>query len=1365
MLAECRLHEQPAHPVGADERHQLHGRASRGECGGSGRDVVHPDRYPVHLPGCAGPVDRHCQRDQQRCRRELAAPASNGSPITSFTATAFNAASAGSQVNTCSTSGALTCTITGLTNGTTYYISLQAGNTAGLSVRSNPRVAVTPSLTPGAVSAVTGVAGNGSVNLNWTPGSTGNSAITDYTIWYSSGGGYTQFADGVSTATSTTVTGLTNGTPYTFIVYAVNASGTGPASAASSAVTPLAPGVTPTASAPVSTADGFTFTITNYSAGTSYSQSAGVGAIVSRTGSAVTVSGLAPGSGTTVTIYAVATGFTTTSLSVPGTALQTGVAPTFGTVTRTSDGFTFPISNYIPAAMYTFSATNGAAVTQSGSTVTVTGLAPVTASNVTVTVANPGYTSASAAQSGTSLGAGTAPTTSAPVSTSDGFTFAITNYSAGTSYSFAATHGATATRSGSTVTVTGLAPGASSTVTISAAVAGFTTATAGVTGSALLAGITPTFGTATRSPSGFSFPISNFDIAATYTFVASSGTVTSTGAQVTVSGLTAGQTSSVTVTASRSGYTSASATDTNAALGTGTAPALGNNTQTVDGFTFDISNYSAGLVYTFTATNGASVTASGSHVVVTGLAPGATSTITVTVVDPNVSIASAAIGGSALLTGTAPTLSLPVAASAGYALTITNYSSSDTYNATATSGTASVSGSTVTVTGLAPGATATVSVTAARPGYTSASASAIGAALNAGTVPIASAPVSTATGFTFDITNYSAGTVYGLAATNGGVVSRSGSTVTVTGLAPGASSTVTISAAVAGYTTTSLDVAGSALLTGVAPTFAAGTRTTDGFTFQISNYDPTATYGFSATNGAIVTVTGSQVVVSGLAPGQSSDVTVTASSAGYTTASATQTGSALLLETVPTLSVPVSAVGGFGFTITNYSSAESYSATATNGATVTVNGSSVTVTGLPDGISSVVTVTAVQSGYVAASAQVTGSALPTGTVPAASVAVSTADGFTFAIANYDPATTYTLSATNGAAVTRNGSVVTVTGLAPGAGSTVTIFAVAAGFTTTTLDVAGSALLAGTSPVLTAPIRTLDGFTFQISNFDPGALYTFAATNGAVVTATGSQVVVGGLAPGQSSDVTVTAAVAAYTDGTSSVTGTALGTGTSPILSAPVSTADGFTFVITNFSPSDAYTFFATNGGSVVLTGSTVTVTGLAPGASSTVTVTDSSTGFADAFANATGTALIPTPIHPDSDSGSRPGAVGQPVAGGAQRVRQRTQWERPQRHDDGDPVAQSGGVRIHLLQQRRRRSGDSRARSRHRGCHHRRGQGHADLDARPRWCRADRRWAHDAAGRDRQRPRGRPQARRVPDCRAGRARLGRPDRLQARQQR
>ena len=59
--------------------------------------------------------------------------------------------------------------------------------------------------------------------------SNGGSAITDYVVQYSiNNSTWITFNDGVSTATSATVTGLTNGTLYYFRVAAVNSVGTGP---------------------------------------------------------------------------------------------------------------------------------------------------------------------------------------------------------------------------------------------------------------------------------------------------------------------------------------------------------------------------------------------------------------------------------------------------------------------------------------------------------------------------------------------------------------------------------------------------------------------------------------------------------------------------------------------------------------------------------------------------------------------------------------------------------------------------------------------------------------------------------------------------------------------------------------------------------------------------------------------------------------------------------------------------------------------------------------------------------------------------------------------------------------------------------
>ncbi len=222
-----------------DERHELRRRSARREQRRRRGGVHELNATPYTFPDAPDPsttVAAGVAGVAGAIEVTWLAPNNNGSPITSYTATAFDAPTAGGQVTTCTTM-ALTCTLSGLSDNTLYYISLQSVNAAGFSSRS-ARIAVATSLLPGAVSAVIGVPGDGQVALSWTAGGDGASPVSDYTVWYASGGSYTLFADAVSTATSATVTGLTNGTAYTFEVYAVNSGGTGPVSDASDPVTP-----------------------------------------------------------------------------------------------------------------------------------------------------------------------------------------------------------------------------------------------------------------------------------------------------------------------------------------------------------------------------------------------------------------------------------------------------------------------------------------------------------------------------------------------------------------------------------------------------------------------------------------------------------------------------------------------------------------------------------------------------------------------------------------------------------------------------------------------------------------------------------------------------------------------------------------------------------------------------------------------------------------------------------------------------------------------------------------------------------------------------------------------------------------------
>ncbi len=100
---------------------------------------------------------------------------------------------------------------------------------------------------PSAPQQLTATPGDRSVHLAWSPPKfDGGGPLTDYHIYYRSTGEWTPVnPSDRSTTTNVTVTGLTNGTAYTFWVIALNNMGTGaPAEIAN--ITPGAPATVPT---------------------------------------------------------------------------------------------------------------------------------------------------------------------------------------------------------------------------------------------------------------------------------------------------------------------------------------------------------------------------------------------------------------------------------------------------------------------------------------------------------------------------------------------------------------------------------------------------------------------------------------------------------------------------------------------------------------------------------------------------------------------------------------------------------------------------------------------------------------------------------------------------------------------------------------------------------------------------------------------------------------------------------------------------------------------------------------------------------------------------------------------------------------
>jgi uncharacterized repeat protein (TIGR01451 family) len=142
-----------------------------------------------------------------------------------------------------------TASVTGLTDGVSYQWEVSASNAFGTSQFSLPSNSVTPHVTtaPSAPGTVVAAPSNAAATIAWTtPTADGGSAITSYTVSSYIGGvptGLGVFV--VAPATSATMSGLTNGTTYTFTVHATNAVGSSPESLPSNAVTPTAPQLGP----------------------------------------------------------------------------------------------------------------------------------------------------------------------------------------------------------------------------------------------------------------------------------------------------------------------------------------------------------------------------------------------------------------------------------------------------------------------------------------------------------------------------------------------------------------------------------------------------------------------------------------------------------------------------------------------------------------------------------------------------------------------------------------------------------------------------------------------------------------------------------------------------------------------------------------------------------------------------------------------------------------------------------------------------------------------------------------------------------------------------------------------------------------
>ncbi|MGE6382979.1 beta strand repeat-containing protein, partial [Shewanella baltica] len=633
--------------------------------------------------------------------------------------------------------------------GTTYNLAAAedwaAGADAAVAVADLTGNGITASnvvSAPDAPTIGTAVAGDGQASVTFTaPGSNGGSAITTYTATASPDGAFGTCAG--PAACIATVSGLTNGTAYTFVVTATNSVGTSVASSASNAVIPKANqtitfsnpgaqnfGTSPTLTAASSAGVGYTVSFSSSTTGVCTITSGG--ALTFVTAGSCTIDADQAGDSATNASTTVTQTFTVNAV-VPG-------APTVGTATagntQATVTFTAPTSTGgapILAGGYTVTANSGGATgTGSSSPITVTGLTNGVAYTFTVTATN-----------STGTGAASAASNSVTPASPQTITFAdpgAQNF--GTSPTLTATSdsGLTPTFTSSTTGVCTISSGgllnfvSVGTCTINADQAGDSSYLAAMTVSRSfsISAVVPGAPTAASATAGdtqasvtFSAPIFTGGAAITgYTATSNPGGFTGTSASspLTVTGLTNGVAYTFTVTATNSVGTGAASAATSSttpkaiqtitfadpgAQSFGTAPSL-------------IASASSGLTVTFTSstTGVCTITAGGA------LTFGSTGTCTI---DANQAgdgsyLAATQVSRSFTVNAVVPGVPTIGAASAAdsqasvsFTAPIFNGGSSITgYTVTSSPGGFNASGaaSPITVTGLANGSPYTFSVVA-----------------------------------------------------------------------------------------------------------------------------------------------------------------------------------------------------------------------------------------------------------------------------------------------------------------------------------------------------------------------------------------------------------------------------------------------------------------------------------------------------------------------------------------------------------------------------------------------------------------------------------------------------------------------------
>jgi uncharacterized repeat protein (TIGR02543 family) len=697
------------------------------------------------------------------------------------------------------------------------------------------------------------------------------------------------------------------------------------------------------------------------------------------------------------------------------------------------------------------------------------GIFGVPGSPYTLTFASPGLASVTQTILLTS-GASLVPSFAAPTPTFDGFTVQITNYSRIFNWTFSVLDGPENAQislgSNGLITVSGMPVGSSATISATTARSGFENGAATVMGSTLLAPLRPIFSATTSTATGFRAQVTNFDSSYAWGISASNGgtaTISSTGI-INVTDLAAGISSDVTVTTTKAGRVSASATVTGTAIGAESVSAntdISSNLLTAQtlsplcaGGSSDkegISNIndrnskskylcfnaSSRLNASYIRNSAGFYTGDLGSKVVTGIQ--FTSGDSDRARDP---IIYTLFGCNGLNSDCVPIVvngrtGIDVLRnSTGSAQTFLNKNAYNFYKVTF-------------------GALRTSWTDAAQV----AEVALIGTdALAAGRTPTFGAITRTATGYTVPITNFSTLFTWRVSTNLGGAAIGSDGVVTVTGLPSATTATLTVNTSRAKYEDGIAATTGTSLSAALIPTFGTATPTADGFTVPITNYSADYAWSVEAAAGA-ATITADVLTVTGQSGENQPGATVITNRANYASGRAQVVASALAVGLTPTFGPSISRVDGFTIQITNYSPEVIWNVQTSSGAAVISSTGLISVTGLNPGASATVNVTTSKVGALTVIAQTTGKSLiGAALIPRFGLSVSSTNGFTAQILNYDSNYSWSGTAGTGESVSiSNTGLVAVSGVTTGRMTTATISAARNGYGTGSQTISGTAV--------------------------------------------------------------------------------------------------------------------------------------------------------------------------------------------------------------------------------------------------------------------------------------------------------------------